>query len=774
MEQNTQHPAPVRSPLISVAALKRLGSSISTKIVLPYLLLTLAVAGVGAFVVVRLVTASLQERFNNQLLDAGRVVSESMVDFEAERLEVLRAVIGTEGVAQSLAAGNRAGLAERVPQLVANSTVDAVELLDLQGREVFGWQRPPNRTGFKGEERTGADFSHLQEVKLVLEGFTDEFGEKRVLLAETPYGLMIFTAGPVYYQDRQVGAALVGTYIREMLVSLTESAVARVTLYDPQGRVLDTTLGGGQGGITEILQESPEQYDTVRQLLRESPNRHPVVVARAKEEVPLRQVQVLGQEYTLAYGDWRLRGQSFGLFSVALPSNFIVSTAATSRNLLSLIFSLATIGVFALGFAVAQRIIRPLNRLVQTSVAVAQGDLARRTGIRRSDEIGSLAQSFDIMTDRLVQRNRQLVEQASRLEAILNSIVDGVLVLDPQGLVITSNPAAQQILAEVSSDILANILRELPAASETGAGSNIEHALEIARLRQPRRYHIGNRVLSALIAPVKLPDGEELGTVVALRDITREAEADRLKDGFIKNISHELRTPLTAVKGYSDLLLMTSGDGMDPQQLEFVQSISSNTSKLLHHINEIIDISEIQAGSLMLNKTEVCFSELVEEGIAAWKKQMEGKGLYFRYNPASDDLWVHGDPDRLSWALDNLLNNACNYTLTGGVEVRVFRENDQARLDIIDTGVGVAVDDQAYLFTAFFRASHPATFNVAGVGLGLFITRALIEAHGGRVWAVSELDCGSTFSLALPVLREHPAANIAGLKEGIAQENESP
>ena len=542
-----------------------------------------------------------------------------------------------------------------------------------------------------------------------------------------------------------------------MVVVDTESAVAKVTLYDPQGNAIDTTLGTSQNAITEILQEPPGQYRTILTLLSESPDRYPVVVARSDGEVPLRRVQILGHEYTLAYGDWRLRGQSLGLFSVALPNNFIVSAAATSRNLLSLLFSLATICVFALGFTIAQRIIQPLHRLVQTSMAVTQGDLAQRTGIQRNDEIGSLAQSFDIMTDRLVERNRQLVAQASKLEAILDSTADGMIVFDGQGVLITSNPAARHILADVSSDFLSDILREIPSISITSSANeaDINRDLELAKLRQPRRYRVGQRVLSALIAPVKTPGGEELGTVVALRDVTREADSEQLKDGFITNISHELRTPLTAVKGYSDLLVMTANGNLSERQSQYVQTINDNANKLIHHINQIIDISEIQAGTLRLEKEAVSFGGLVKEVAERWREQLATKDISLQIMLPEEDLSVHGDAKRLSWALDNLLSNAYNYTLAGGsVGVRVFPSENEVRLHLIDTGVGVAVADQPYLFTRFFRASNQLTFNVAGVGLGLFITRSIIEAHGGRVWAESKLHEGSIFSLALPLLNE--------------------
>ncbi len=738
--------------------LGRLTASIGTKIILPYLLLTLVVAGIGAYVVTSLVTGSMRERFNNQLLDAGRVVSEGVVRHELDRLEVLRAVAGTQGVPEGLAVGDREMLASLVPQIAANSDIDAVELLDMRGIEIYGWQRPLGQSRTDGVERSGADFSRLEDVRLVLRAEeVDTLGEKRALLGQTPYGMMVFAVGPVLQGEQQVGAVMVGTYVREMVIDLTESAVAKVTFYDLSGGVVDTTLGGGQEGVTDVLKESPEQYEAVVALLEESPDRYQAVVSESEDQVPLREVDVLGQQYVLAFGVWQLRNQSFGLFSVALPTNFIVSAAVTSRSMLNIIFSIATVAVIGIGFVVAQRIIRPLNRLVETSVAVAAGDLAQRTGIRSKDEIGSLASSFDVMTERLSERNRQLIEQASKLEAILNSIADGVIVLDVEGEIITSNPAAQQVLADMSSDFRSAPLRELPPPVYGGIDDvpEMEQLPAPTVIQKPQRYRVGGRVLSALAAPVKTPDGEELGTVVVLRDVTREVESDRLKDEFITNISHELRTPLTAIKGYSDLLMMSRGSLLDDRRLEFVRTVGDNANQLLHHINELIDISQIQAKNLGLERSRLRFSQLVGEVVEKWREPMESKGLALRVRLSGGGLWVEGDWDRLTWAVENLMSNAYHYTLSGGrVEVRVFQEDNQARVDVADTGVGVAAADQPYLFTRFFRAHNELTFSVRGVGLGLFIARSIVELHGGQVWADSELGVGSTFSVALPLLPE--------------------
>jgi hypothetical protein len=188
----------------------RLFSGIGSKIIFPYLLLTLIVAGIGAFIVVNLVTGTLQERFNNQLLDAGRVVAESMVGYEEERLTTLRQVSFTEGVAESLAATDIESLAALIPQIIVNSPTDAVILLDLDGRQIFGWHRfdaPPPQA----ETGLMADLSQIADVQLVLDGFADAYGDKRAFLADTAYGPMLYTVGPVYLADEQVGAVLVGT-----------------------------------------------------------------------------------------------------------------------------------------------------------------------------------------------------------------------------------------------------------------------------------------------------------------------------------------------------------------------------------------------------------------------------------------------------------------------------------------------------------------------------------------------------------------------------------
>lgn len=716
---------------------RKLVNSIGTKIVFPYVLLTLIVAGIGAFIVTNLVTGTLQERFDNQLLDSGRVVAEIMVDFEQARLSVLRAVAGTEGVSEALSLSDTRTLETLVPQIIANSNTDAIVLINQAGVEVYSWYKGAGP--FDESITAGTDFSQFQDVQLVLDGYIDEAGNRRAMLAETPQGFMLFTIGPVFEGSEQVGAALIGSSIDTMVLNLTENAIARVTLYDPQGHVIGTSLATGQADAAEVLQETSEWYQQVTQ--------------NAQTQVPTRRINLLSQTYLLAFGDWRLRGQSFGLYSVALPSNFIISAAATSRNSLSLVFSMATVGVFAIGYAISRRIVSPLNQLVQTSAAVTQGNLDQRSGIERGDEIGVLAASFDNMTHTLEIRNHQLIEQASNLEAILQSIADGVIVLDRDNQIVTTNPAAAQILQDVAA--------EQPPEDATSArilSENETLRVWLAQLTHNTPYHryeVGNRVFSALLSAVKTPDDTRFGSVVVMRDITREVEAEVRQNTFITNVSHELRTPLTSVKGYVSLLRASGADSLGAQHQQFVEVIDSNTDKLVGHVNRLMDIAEIQTGALQLTRERISFQQIAAETVQAWEEKLQANELTLTLDTGPQAFWILGDTARLSWAIDNLMENASDYTPAGGhVRVRIFASEDQAHLSISDTGIGINATDQPFVFDRFFRVENEMTINNTGMGLGLFITRFIVESHHGNISVDSRTGKGSTFEISIPLEQE--------------------
>ncbi|MFO7681450.1 MAG: ATP-binding protein [Chloroflexota bacterium] len=739
--------------------LNRVRHSIGTKIIFPYLLLTLVIAGIGTFLLTTFITDTVNERLTNQLVDAGRVVSERMVNFEEDRLDTLRLVAGTLGVPESITNGDAETLERLVLPVAINNGVDAVELIDMSGTEVFGWQRIPGLPLEEALKRSGSDFSDTPDVQLVLSGEVDASGDKRVYLSNTPQGAMLFTVGPVLDEnDQQIGAVLIGNYLNLLTIRLTESAVARVTFYDKNGMVIETTLGSTDE-LTPLTDAA--DLETIRSQLQLSPERVQVVRTQIAEEVPIVDVSVLDQDYSLAYGPWRLRGQTFGLFSVALPTNFLTTVQDTGRNSFYTLFTIATIVVLAAGFFITRRITNPLTKLVDTATAVGEGDLEQRTGLESPDEIGQLATSFDLMTTRLSQRTTQLIKRSTELETILNSIGDGVILLDDEDNIVTANTAAQRLLSDLSYDFFTSgPFRELklePADSSptTLADKTMPNLTAQADTSHPpllKRYQIGNRTLTTLASEVETPEGVHLGSVIVLRDITREIEADNLKDAFITSISHELRTPLTVIKVYADLLQKSGNGQLTDRQIQFLRNIERSSQQLENHISQLINISEIQAGTIHINLQPQDFVGLVQQAITNWQHRIESKGLHLNVHLPAEPLLVLADTVQLGWAVESLLSNAHNYTMSGGqITVTVDNYNENARLQVQDTGIGIAAVDQGQLFNQFFRAQNSVNFEIRGVGLGLFIARSVVETHHGHVEVISELGRGSTFTVELPL-----------------------
>lgn len=717
------------------------------KVTFPYLILTLAVAFVGVFIVTRFVTDSLAERFDNQLIDAGQVAADSLVRIERKHLELWRLLAATDGLAQAVRDGDSFQARERMLGQAANQAIDSVWAIRPDNTPLVTLYRKPD-----GQYDTSVSPPiEWEPLARALRGERDQFGDKFAgMLYQTgqPY---IFTVGPIYIGDQLAGALMVGTRLDNALKKIREEAVAEISVYDLDGNLLGSTLPPPEPNDPENRLSVDQVNDIIARSLPGGPNT-PGQTLR----LPLKRGSA---EYTLAYGAFQIRQDVLGVYSIALESNFIVSSTVTSRLLFALIFGVMVVAVFATGLLISQRLISPIMRLVSTSQAVAGGNLNQRTGLTGADEIGRLAATFDNMTQKLQERTRDLEhllqahrEEALKTRAILASIADGVLVLDPRGQIIMMNQAAEHILGDMAQDFSLGMLREKPIEA---IEPKPESFLDSLQTDDVRRFEINQSVISAHSAPVITDDGQKLGTVVVLRDITREAEVDRLKDSFIEQVSHELRTPLTAVKGYSDLMLQTAVDDMPAKYLEFMNIINRHADSLVTMITELLDITQIEAKSMSLRLERIDLNELIGVTINEWRERIAEKGLTLVVTLDPNSGALTGDRRRLGWAIKQLISNAYHYTDPGGrVEVAVSSDDDRATIKVTDTGIGITPEDMKYLFTRFFRSTSRMHSNERGVGLGLYIVKAVVTAHRGTVEVSSRPGEGSTFTVRLPVQEE--------------------
>jgi signal transduction histidine kinase/CheY-like chemotaxis protein len=381
--------------------------------------------------------------------------------------------------------------------------------------------------------------------------------------------------------------------------------------------------------------------------------------------------------------------------------------------------------------------------------------------------LAELRQANQELDQRVYQRTRDLAEalarehsESSKNQAILEGIADGVIVFDEAGKAIVANHSVGRILDKPVDAILG---RDIGALMGDDVG-DADRARLIGLLgeqeagRASAKIEWGPKTLSVSLAPVQSTAGRVSGTVAVMRDFTREAEVERTRSDFVSTVSHELRTPLTSVKGYLDLLLMGAAGATNKQQESFLRIAKDNADRLQALVSDLLDLSRIEAGKVDLDVRVISLPDVIHRVANSLEKEFSDRGLVLTTEVPANLPELFGDPDRISQVLMNLLSNAYKYTEEGGATLQVSAKNGALQIDVQDTGVGIAPEDQEHLFTPFFRAEDPVIREQTGTGLGLSITRSLIELHGGDLWVESEPGAGTTVSFTLPL----PAGLVSG------------
>jgi PAS domain S-box-containing protein len=354
--------------------------------------------------------------------------------------------------------------------------------------------------------------------------------------------------------------------------------------------------------------------------------------------------------------------------------------------------------------------------------------------------------------------------ETSRSKAILEAVADGVLVTDTDRKITLFNESAENILGLDRKQILGRSMEHFsglfgratrrwmqtvakwskdPGESEPGDTFAEQFTLE------------DGRVISVHLAPVSLQK-DFLGTVSIFQDITHQVEVDRLKSEFVGNVSHELRTPMTSIKGYVDILLMGAAGKLTDKQDQFLQVVKSNAERLTVLVNDLLDVSQIETGQVILSLQPLNIDHVLEQAMENLSDRIESeeKTVSIEKVVQPNLPRIMGDPERIRQIFDNLLDNAYQYNVPNGqITVTMEQVGDEVQVDVKDSGVGIHPDDQENVFERFFRGESPLNLGVSGTGLGLSIVRNLVDMHHGRIWVESTgvPGEGSTFSFTIPV-----------------------
>ncbi len=423
--------------------------------------------------------------------------------------------------------------------------------------------------------------------------------------------------------------------------------------------------------------------------------------------------------------------------SSPLPQVDAVIGHAQGAVLLGSALAVAIAGLLAFGFA--RRVARPLTVLKDGAEAIARGEHPA-LDTRGRDEVGQLARALRAVDENLSSRLGELERERSGMAALIGSMVEGMVACNARGDVTALNPAARELLGLSPTD-------EPPPVQELFRHKSAREAIAATLAgvtTTDLEVDIDEHVV--LLSGRALKEG---GAVFVMHDLTALKRLETIRRDFVANVSHELKTPLTVVHGYAETL--RKDEPPADVRAGFLDTMLANTGRMQRLIDDLLDLSRIESRTWTPQRERVDLAPLARDVWASLGGRGHAAQLAFEIAIGARADAVHADPDAVRQILTNVLDNAARYTPAGGrVRIETAREDGLLRLDIGDTGPGIPGEHLPRLFERFYRVDPARSRELGGTGLGLAIVKHLVEAHGGRVEALSTLGQGTTIRVHLP------------------------
>ena len=394
-------------------------------------------------------------------------------------------------------------------------------------------------------------------------------------------------------------------------------------------------------------------------------------------------------------------------------------------------------------FSIPEHIVDPIRRLTEGIDRITEGHYDERVELRRADEFGHMADRFNAMAAELERwENSNLartMEEKVRAEAVINSLQDASIGLDPQGVVLFANQQALDLLAMNAPDIVGK-----QAASVARTNDLLRALLERERTG-PLKIVKDGREQFFLLERVPIDRaGEHLGTMVVVRNVTPFEEKDRAKSYFLATISHELKTPLSSTDIGLSLLERQQTSGLTAEQVAIIADMRKDHQRLVRIVSELLDLTQVETGNIRVTMGEHQMDDLLDDALSAVKVPSQQKDILFARRSTEESVTVRADRDKAVWVLVNLLGNAVRHSPERGViTMGITKEGARVRLVISDQGPGIPAEERALLFSRFAPGSGPKH----GTGLGLAIAREFMLAMGGGIEFEPSVHDGATFIL---------------------------
>jgi PAS domain S-box-containing protein len=353
------------------------------------------------------------------------------------------------------------------------------------------------------------------------------------------------------------------------------------------------------------------------------------------------------------------------------------------------------------------------------------------------------------------QKYNKISSDKKQTEAVIRSIADGLLVVDGQGKVLMMNPAAEKLLGVSKKDKIGRSLSEnlkeeqLISLVKGNSQDQSKQGREIELISQQDET---KKILRASSAVIEDENGKTVGMVSVLSDITKQKELEQLKSNFVANVSHELRTPLVAMSKSISFILSKAAGEITENQEQFLSIAERNLKRLSILINDLLDLSKLDAGKMELKRDNLSIEDVIDEIIASLNTWAQTKSIVLEKNIHKGLPKVFIDSDRMIQVFNNLIGNAIKFTPNNGrIIIEVKLSTGQIEVSIQDNGIGIDPEDLPKVFEKFYQTGERASTDIGGTGIGLSIAREIIQLHGGKIWAESEKGKGAKFIFTLPL-----------------------
>jgi two-component system phosphate regulon sensor histidine kinase PhoR len=509
------------------------------------------------------------------------------------------------------------------------------------------------------------------------------------------------------------------------------------------GRVTFIDAGGELLGDSQVPLAEPSQIENHRE--------RPEVAAALSggSGASTRNSATVHERLLYAAVPLQLPGGGRGAARLAVPLDEIDAAVRQVRHILAAAMVLALLVAIVVSLAAAQILSRAIARMTEAARRMAAGDLEVRTRSTGRDEIAELGRVLDTMAGNLASTLTELRSERDLLGVILESMQEGVLVLDPDSRMLLVNPALRATFAlgpdaegRAALELIRNAdLHAILDRARGGAGAATGE-IEVTGPK-PRRL----LVHAAALPPI---DGKPQGLLAVFVDVSEIRRLETLRKDFVANVSHELRTPITAVRSAVDTLRLTLSDDPDASE-RFVDIIDRNAQRLGALVEDLLDLSRIESRDYRPEAAPVALRAISEQVVGLLRPRIEDKRIEVKNEIAAELPPARADRKGLEQVFTNLLDNAVKYCGPGTqVTLRAQRTGALFRIEVADTGPGIEPRHLPRLFERFYRVDSGRSRDMGGTGLGLSIVKHLVEAMGGTIGVESTPGKGSTFWFTLP------------------------